>query len=105
VLSARFETVLVDAVPQRKSRKRVKDAALHRVDIKGVRYIAFRPKDVGVPLPVLMTCVDAYMGTEAEATKAGLWIPGNDIAIGVVIFTPMLGFYGDPRAWRSLPKR
>ncbi len=81
------------------------DTALHRVVVKGTRYIAFRPKDVGVSLPVLMTCVDAYMGTEADATKAGLWIPGDDVPLGAMIFTPILGFYGDPRAWRALPKR
>ena len=44
------------------------------------------------------------MGTEKDAQRAGLFVPGNDTPIGVMIYTPRLGFYGDPRAWTPLGK-
>jgi hypothetical protein len=75
------------------------DPTFRQIDYKGSRYVAFSPTKAGVPLGVLADCLPMYIGTTAAAQKINLLVPGNDVPIGVMIYTPSLGFYGDPRAW------
>src|SRR5271154_5096181 len=45
------------------------DPVLRGREVNGKYYFTFRPKDVGVTLPVIISCFDTYVGTVSEARK------------------------------------
>lgn len=81
------------------------DAVFKSIDYGGHRYVAFNLKQAGVSLPMLASCVDLHFGNADQARHTGLWVPGPDTAEGVFLFTPTLGFYGDPRTVHLLGKK
>ena len=81
---------------------RRKDSAFREIDWHGARYVTFKLKAVGLTFDQFNRCLPVHFGTEAEARRIDLFVPANDTPIGVMLYTPQVGFYGDPRAFTTL---
>jgi hypothetical protein len=78
------------------------DGAFRREEFHGHPYVVFDMiRHAGVSVQAMTNCFPLYIAPEPEAKRAGFYIPSNHYLIGSFIFTPTLGFYGDPRAFRT----